>query len=612
VNRGYPCGALLCALFWLVAPGGCGGGSASEPAPTAALAGSRGAQEAFRPLKQRFVSSERTQRAVLEPNLKWFVAAYPKDGLSELAKVYLGLIAVDRGDLPRARDVARGIAAGKSGTTRDLVELLDGAILLRQNATTQALERFMALIGKLIDPYARMLLDEYIVLAAIGSRRWYEAVAYMDLWLREAPDDSATAARAQVRKDLEAIPGEALELMLQAMRAEAGRAGYGIEIRKAVVARLASIALEQQDTKLARRLVESPGTSQSLGDAAEGLEELASSGGAAAVDGRTIGLLVSSGAGELGGRAAEVVAGVVDALRSMADGASEHVRLTTRDDRETKRTELALLALAAQGASILIAGLDPPQAEVAASFAERTHTPVILLSALPGGRNPSPPAFVLGEASDRAALALIEALVAHGARSVAPVGGSPPQAGAGRLTLLAPAPCPAAPNQTGVLPVDAWRAAKVDHLLLLGDTACASEVLAAVANQKLGNVRAAIGLEAADIAAEPSRVSLLLATAGIFPLKRGDQSGPLSGFKKRQGRPPSFWAALGHDAAVLAQAAAKTLPLDRIEEASEVEARHQLATDALASVKVDLWSTAARGFAGRSTIARDIVVVEAR
>ena len=590
----------------------CGGRSASEPAPTAALASSRGAQEAFRPLKQRFVSSDEAGRARLEPNLAWFVATYPKDGLAPLAKLYLGLIAVGRGNAAAARQVAHGVAAGQSGTTRDLAELLDGAILLKQNAASQALERFMPLIGKLIDPYARMLLDEHIVAAAIGSSRWYEAVAYMDLWLRDATEDTAIAVRGQVSKSLEGIPVQALELMLQAMRADAARTGYGVEIKKALVARLSAVALEKQDAELARRLVDSTSTSQALGDAAEGLEELASSSGAATVDGRTIGLLVSTGQSHLGGRAAEVLAGVVDALR-LAGDAADHVKLTTRDERNASRTELALFALASQGASILIAGLDPAQADIAAKFAERTRIPVLLLSPIAADKEPPPPAFVLGESSDKVAQALVQALASHGARSVAPIGGPPPAA-AGKVTFVEPTSCSAQPSQAGTMqfPIDSWRAKRVDSLLVLGDASCGAEVVATALGQRLNNLRIAVGLEAAELAAEPTRMPLLLASSGSFPLRRSDSSSALYGFKKRHGRPASFWAALGHDAAVLARAALRSLPIDRAEDAPEVEARHRTATGALGNVDAELWSTAARGFGSRTVIAREVVVVEVR
>jgi hypothetical protein len=597
----------------------CGGGSASEPAPTAALASSRAAQEAFRPLKQRFATSDVAGRAALEPSLTRFVATYPQDGLAPLARLYLGLIAVERGDAAAARQVAEGVAAGQSGTTRDLAELLDGAILLRQKATAQALERFMPLVGKLIDPYARMLLDEYIVSAAIGARRWYEAVAYMDLWLRDATEDSAAMARAEVRKSLATIPIDALELMLQAMQGNEARTGYGVEIKRELVARLASVALEKQDTGLARRLVESTTSSLALGEAAEGLEELASSGGAATVDGRTIGLLVSAGQSPLGGRAAEALAGVVDALR-LAGDASDHVRLTTRDERDPKRTELALLALASQGASILVAGLDPAQADIAAKFAERTRVPVILLSALSREPSPDAPVFVLGEAADPVALALADALASHGARTVAAVGGAAQDTNsaggpaAGKLAFVGAVPCSAQPSQAGAspFPVESWRAARVDALILLGDAACASDAIATVAGQKLGPLRVAVGLDGAEIAADPNRLPLLVAGAGIFPLRRGDSASAMYGFSKRHGRSPSFFAALGHDAAVLARAAEKTLPTDRTEDPSEVERRHRAAAAALLRAEGDLWTTSARGFASQSVIARDISLLEVK
>jgi hypothetical protein len=180
---------------------------------------------------------------------------------------------------------------GPAGTAHDLGELAQGAVLRKSGQPAQAFDRLLPLVGKLIDPYARALFDEEIVRAAIDARRWYEAVAYMDLWLRESQDDARATARANVDRALAGVPPEALELMLQAMRADRGRAGYGTEIRQAVVARLAAVAIEEGNTELARRLVESSGANPVTGDVAEGLEELASSGGAPAIDGRTVGLL---------------------------------------------------------------------------------------------------------------------------------------------------------------------------------------------------------------------------------------------------------------------------------------------------------------------------------
>ncbi len=302
----------------------------------------------------------------------------------------------------------------------------------------------------------------------------------------------------------------------------------------------------------------------------------------------------------------------MDALR-LAGDSKDHVKLATRDERDAARTELALLALASQGASILIAGLDAPQAEVAAKFAERTHVPVILLSPLAEGKEPAAPAFQLGEPSDKVALGLALALSSRGGRAIAPIGGSPPES-TGKFAFVDAASCTAQPTQAGAtqFPFDAWHASKVDSLLLLGDAACASEVIASVSSQRFANLRVGVALDAAEIAAATTHVPLLVASAGAFPLRRNDASSVLNGFHQRHGRPPSFWAALGHDAAVLARVAERALPADRTEDAAEVDRRHRAASDALGAAEALLWSTSARGFASRTVIARDVVIFEAR
>jgi hypothetical protein len=610
---GLPHRKLVFVSAFAATLGACRSRTTVEAPPRAALAGSRSAQEIFRPVKQRFVSSSTAQRAQLEPNLTWFIEAYPKDGYAEIARIYLAFIAIDRGDAARARKLVDEARTGPSGTTRDLAELVEGKILLQRGDSVQAFERLLPLVGKLIDPYARLLLDESMVTAAIGAHRWYEAVAYMDLWLRDGQEDEAEHVRRAVRLRLEAIPGDALETMLKAMQGQNGRTGYGTEIRKAVVARLATLAIADQNTELARRLVETT-DDQVLGDAAEGLEELASSGGMPTVDGRTIGLLVSTGKSQLGVRAAQVLTGVVDALRVGTAGPSDHVRLATRDERETKRTDLALMSLASRGAAIIIAGFDPAQADVAARFAARTHIPVLLLSPLSDGKAPPSPAFLLGASREEALRALSEHLKIKGARAVAPVGGTLPEAAAPGFSLLEGAACDAPAAQAGEsrFPLESWRKGRLDALVLLGDVSCTTEAIGDAAEGRLGRIRAAIGLDAAEVVAEPSSLPLSVTTAGRFPLTPGGSASPLFGFKERHGQAPSWFATLGHDAAALARAALRTLPNDATENAGEVATRHQRAQASLRGVEVDLWSTTARGFAGASTIEREVRVAEVK
>src|SRR5262249_48899281 len=124
-----------------------------------------------RPLRQRFVTSGRAERAKLEPNLDWFVANYPNDGLAPLARVYLALIAVDRNDHAKAEALVGDVLRGPPGSAHDLAELVQAAIVAKAGNPSQAFERLLPLVGKLIDPYARALFDESIVEYAIGAQR---------------------------------------------------------------------------------------------------------------------------------------------------------------------------------------------------------------------------------------------------------------------------------------------------------------------------------------------------------------------------------------------------------------------------------------------------------
>jgi hypothetical protein len=303
----------------------------------------------------------------------------------------------------------------------------------------------------------------------------------------------------------------------------------------------------------------------------------------------------------------------VDALRLTAGGAPDHVRLATRDERETKRTDLALLSLARHGAAILIAGFDPPQADVAARFAARTHTPVILLSPLSDGGAPAPPAFLLGASRASVVDALLAHLKAKGAHAVAPVGGPVPAGAAPGFSLLDDGACDApGPAGESHFPIESWQRGKLDALLLLGDTACTTEAIGDVAQARFPRVRAAVGLDSAEIAADPNALALSVASTGRFPLTLGGTSSPLFGFKERHGQAPSWFAAMGHDAAALARAALRTLPSDSTDDPQEIAKRQQRAEASLLRVEVDLWSTSARGFSGNAVIEREIRVVEVK
>jgi hypothetical protein len=603
--------AAACVVF-----SGCARRQTGELAPVATLATTRQAQEAFRPLRQRWMVESRERRKTLEPELAAFVSRYPKDGLVLLADVYLALIAVDRGDMARADRLVRLALGGPEGTTRDLAEVAHAAILRRTGEPVQALDRLVPLIGKLIDPYARVLFDEELIGAAIAAQRWYEAVAYLDIWLRDALDVDAVPVRAEVEKILAVIPNDTLERMLQVMTSERSRTGYGNDLRQLIGTRLAAVAVQQGDTELARRLVDTNAAGAALADVSEGLEELASSGGNPRVDGRKIGLLVSPGASRLGPRSAEVLSGRIDALRHSAAEASfaeDHVRLATRDAREVKQTDLALVSLASQGATVLVAGLDAAQADVAAAFSARTKIPVILFSRPDKTSALSSSVFVLADDEERVAALLASALVEKKARVVATVGAAVPRGTDERAAAFVDSvACEAAARTAGEprFPVASWRAANVDSLLLLGDAPCGSDAVDEALSAGMTKVRAAAGLLAASMASAPARIPIIFASAGRFPARQGDPIA--SGYVKRNGAPPGWFAALGHDAAMLARAALDAVPERRVEDPAAVARFHAEVRRAMASAETDLWSTDARGFGGGNAIAREWKVVEAK
>jgi hypothetical protein len=76
--------------------------------------------------------------------------------------------------------------------------------------------------------------------------------------------------------------------------------------------------------------------------------------------------------------------------------------------------------------------------------------------------------------------------------------------------------------------------------------------------------------------------------------------------------PPSFWAALGRDAAVLAWEGVKSLPENGTEDPAEVTARRAQVAAALAAAQADLWTTDARGFSGARVLPRTLGVREVK
>jgi hypothetical protein len=84
----------------------------------------------------------------------------------------------------------------------------------------------------------------------------------------------------------------------------------------------------------------------------------------------------------------------------------------------------------------------------------------------------------------------------------------------------------------------------------------------------------------------------------------------LDDYKQKIGSKPSYWTAIGRDAALLAHVAEAGLPNDRATSPTEITSRRESARSALLGAKATLWTTDASGFAGDNKLPRTLHVVD--
>src|SRR5262249_25960920 len=150
--------------------------------------------------------------------------------------------------------------------------------------------------------------------------------------------------------------------------------------------------------------------------------------------------------------------------------------------------------------------------------------------------------------------------------------GAPASRGASPVAILTHDPARPRPPRSEVATVrgcveasSPWKGLGVAGIVLPAEAECAREALAAAPPPHL---RFAAGCEPSGLALPPGS---LLASAGAFSISRAPEI--FRGWLGVHAAPPSFEAALGRDAAVLAWAAVQALPARGTEDPAEVEAR---------------------------------------
>ncbi len=662
----------LCGALGLAAAGGSctrGGGGAT---PVASLASSVKAAAAFSAIREAWSDPDETP-AAMRPRLERFIADYPDDGQIPLARSALAIVAIELGDFGAADAELARTAGVPTGTAQDLRTVARARRLRASDESEAALLLLRPLVGKNVDPLTREVFEKELTLDALATSRDYEAISYMDAWLRATPEEDRSRTAKTVTAIVRELPPDVLESELDAMRAAGASFGYGADIERILAARLVEIATTTGDSRLARLLLDPDAGSVAAGDAGAALSELATSRrGLNVVDGRTVGLLLPTESPGLRDEAADVLRGTMWALglprgvrgRTTTTGApagaarpdagiarasqpcaplepappldepgpDEKLHLLTRDDTgSADRTESSLDELAGAGAAIIVAGLDAQTAARALRWSEARGVAVIVLVPPVNGQEVARVearagstgfGFVLGERRERAVEVLAAAAPAFGAAGsvVVPLIDTgetatfPPEGGpfAG-LTLGPPVSCDMPPVQAGAprFPIGQWETDRRHAWLVSGSPGCAVDLTAELSDAHDRGV-VGLSLEAAVLPAHPASLRVTTVSAGEIPETAATDARDeeLLRFAETLGR-ASWWTALGHDAATLARVALRQLSTDAVTDAPAVAERRARAKDLLAGARTRLWSSETTGWEADRHLRRTLCAIDA-
>ncbi len=617
------------------------GRARDEPVPRPAFGLTLDASLSFEPLREAWERRD-VPPSELRPRLEHHIQRFPRDATVATIRLYLALLLMQEGNFYGADGQIALLAATpralKPGPERDLFEIARAKSLRHRGDDEGALRVLQPLAGKVIDETTRGIFLEELSLAALGARDDYEAVAYMDAWLRGVSEDKREQTRAKITQALEKILPSVVEGVYRVMRTRGAQSGYGPEIQRLVAVRLASIAVTNNDANLARWLLDAtPGGADALGESGPGVLELAASRrGLREVQGRTVGLLLPIRSGELRDQSAEVLRGVSWALelpRPYADRA-DAVRLVTRNDAAgggNDGSELAMEELLGEGAAVVIAGLDGESADRALRWGEAHGLPVLLLH--PPVKEPTPTGagFVLGESRATQVSVLGRALAADGAAGAQLITSSEGTEAKGLEAALAQGglsraretvDCDVPPERPGLprFPLEAWSKARTGAFVVAGPPECLADTLSELAlaqKRRAAPWPAAVAFTLEAGVPETSRIArAFTVSSGILPVRSAraaDVTDPEVGaFYNVFGQRPSWWSSLGRDAGILARQAVSALPPNTTADPSAVTQRHAIVAGALSRARAPLWSTEASGFGGGHVLPRTLRVTELR
>jgi hypothetical protein len=593
---------------------GCGGDAPAADAPVATLGATTAAERAFRPLMRRWALGTPEERRALDKPLRAFSTRFADDPLVRLALTLRAFNALDAGDLDGAMALVSGNGGppaespllGDLGVTRDLATLVAGAVERRKGQPHAALSRLRPLLHKMLDDFATLMLDEELVSAALGAHAWLDAVEFMDAWRSEAPPGTERQVAQRVSELLGDVPKPWLLDALEARRKK-GAVDADNDMARDIAQRLAIMAVTDRDIALATQLVRD--YKALLGGYGEAVARLASDTTRGRIAGGTVGALLSLRTRAMQRRSVEVTAGMWFGLRKAHEERKLHPKEKDEEAAEARFVSRhagdapedihrALSELAGEGAALIVAGVDPEHSEEVARFADANRMPVMLMTPDASGLvATSPFVYFIGEDPADTVLVLSNALKQQGAKVVAGLG-APLAAEHGGLGVGVERECDDLPS------VGDLRGEGADALVVLDGAYCDAGVVDVA--KALGPLGVGLGVPA--LMPPPAR-SLAL-SAGVFPIDPARPDARLDPWIAEGRDPPSWWAALGRDAAVLAYAAVAVLKPTAAGDDEGVRDRRHTALLELARAESELWTTASMGFTKTQVMERTVTVTQ--
>jgi hypothetical protein len=640
----------LSASTLLAAGGALSCGGAAGEKPLVALATSPAAETRFASVRLRWMNATREERASMRTELadveQWLEKL--EDGLEPVARAYLAVAWLDAGVPNAAEAVARPLYEGPPGVTHDLGVLVKGIALRRTGKANEAIVTLQPIVGKLIDPFARPLLDEEMTEALIDVGRYDEAIAFAQAWLRAGATTDRKALHENVARVLHRIPIEVARRTIDVQRTSKGTAGYSPELILILGSRLEDFDEE---------VVESDGGVAVVGDGggkafdAAGLDFNADATAMVTLplpvrfDPRAVALIVPTSAPGQGSAATAAIRGAtsVFAAQSLpppppgdagapsaiakkkgpgddasvqAPSAAAH-HLGVFDSGGTAVGVLkAVDAAERDGAAVIMGGVTDLEANALAIMAQTKHMPTILLRAptAPPKINGTERTYYVvlgGTVADDTKITLAAAAAVPGVQAI--VEGYPETPAAAKEVSTDPlhARCDAAPKTASstAFPIALWRTKKVSAVVILGDARCADRVAQELAAEKPAyRPQLVLGPSAMELIHDTLPLARTAVGAGQLPADDGAPAA-LQKLWIDQRAPVGWWTAFGHDAAILAMFATPGDLLPTME-GDEIQKARLTTLDRLAKSRGELWSTEAKGVTAgtvpRTTFVRSV------